>query len=258
MSQINYSTISNSSQFEELDFESLLNSFSPPSLTNSPFSSMSSPEQQLITPQMLHNDTNDMLAGFPLFGAQTDVKVEPTDEYVNPLPSDSVFEGFSSLFNKDTLNAATSPKEDSHQPSLSPAPNSKTRSTAQSAKRTKVSMQDPIQPRNYSSASATSRKKIPAAFESRLDKKRGREEVEDDVPLNVKDAIEAKRRQNTLAARKSRERKRKELETLEGQVNELQMQNRSLVDQVERYKGIEEELRLLRMENENLKNALHI
>ncbi|KAI0647897.1 hypothetical protein C8Q79DRAFT_1117340 [Trametes meyenii] len=76
-----------------------------------------------------------------------------------------------------------------------------------------VSLDAPIQPRKYVVPSSTSRKEVPTAF---LKKKRARsqafgeeDELEDDIAIdqNDLDAIEAKRRQNTLAARRSRKRK---------------------------------------------------
>ncbi|KAI0754805.1 hypothetical protein C8Q80DRAFT_1216648 [Daedaleopsis nitida] len=85
-----------------------------------------------------------------------------------------------------------------------------------------VSTDAPIQTRKYITPSTTSRKEVPTAW---LKKKRARsqafgeeDELEDDVLLDPGDidAIEAKRRQNTLAARRSRKRKleyQRELET---------------------------------------------
>ncbi|KAM5539377.1 hypothetical protein V8D89_006829 [Ganoderma adspersum] len=76
-----------------------------------------------------------------------------------------------------------------------------------------VPLEAPIQARKYVTPSATSRKEVPTAW---LKKKRARsqafgeeDELEEDVSLNLgdMDAIEAKRRQNTLAARRSRKRK---------------------------------------------------
>ncbi|EIW59302.1 uncharacterized protein TRAVEDRAFT_36747 [Trametes versicolor FP-101664 SS1] len=75
-----------------------------------------------------------------------------------------------------------------------------------------VSMDAPIQTRKYVVPSSTSRKEVPTAF---LKKKRARsqafeeDELEDEIAIdqNDLDAIEAKRRQNTLAARRSRRRK---------------------------------------------------
>ena len=87
-----------------------------------------------------------------------------------------------------------------------------------------VPLEAPIQPRKYVTPSATSRKEVPTAW---LKKKRGRsqafgeeDELEEDVNLNPgdMDAIEAKRRQNTLAARRSRKRKLEYQRDLEASV----------------------------------------
>ena len=103
-----------------------------------------------------------------------------------------------------------------------------------------VSMDAPIQPRKYVTPSATSRKEVPTAW---LKKKRARsqafgdeDELEEDVNLDPGDldAIEAKRRQNTLAARRSRKRKleyQRELETtVEREKEEKEMwKNRAML-----------------------------
>lgn len=70
----------------------------------------------------------------------------------------------------------------------------------------------PIQPRKYVTPSATSRKEIPAVFARKRARSQAfgeEDELADDLPLDTSDlsAIEAKRRQNTLAARRSRKRK---------------------------------------------------
>ncbi|TIA74390.1 hypothetical protein E3P92_01252 [Wallemia ichthyophaga] len=243
-----------------IDFDALFSSFKqPPSLTNSPFSitsSSSSPQQQLVTPQLLHSDTNDLLGGFPLFGGSAEGIDPETVKHPPEHPIDtSVFDGFSSL-----LKEASEQNDLYNKPSVSPPPCDKSRSSTIQSKRYKVGMSDPIQPRKYSSASATSRKKVPAAFESRVEgnsKKRSRGTV-DDVPSDVQDAIESKRRQNTLAARKSRERKRNELSYLESQVEQLVEKNAHLTSRIECVAGLEEELRLVRLENEALKGALQL
>ncbi|KAI0695296.1 hypothetical protein BC835DRAFT_1273444 [Cytidiella melzeri] len=86
----------------------------------------------------------------------------------------------------------------------------------------------PIQTRKYVTPSATSRKEIPAVFA----KKRSRSQAlgdddggDEDLSLDPQDvdAIEAKRRQNTLAARRSRKRKleyQRELEAMVEKANE--------------------------------------
>ncbi|KAI0357598.1 hypothetical protein OH77DRAFT_1399077 [Trametes cingulata] len=87
-----------------------------------------------------------------------------------------------------------------------------------------VSLDAPIQPRKYVTPSVTSRKEVPTAF---LKKKRARsqafgeeDELQDEIPIDQNDleAIEAKRRQNTLAARRSRKRKLEYQRELEASV----------------------------------------
>jgi len=80
----------------------------------------------------------------------------------------------------------------------------------------------PIQTRKYASESTTSRKELPAVFARK--RKRASADLDDEedilaAPPSVSElsAIEAKRRQNTLAARRSRKRKlehQRELETV--------------------------------------------
>jgi hypothetical protein len=67
----------------------------------------------------------------------------------------------------------------------------------------------PVQPRKYATPSATSRKEVPAVFAKKRSRSQAFDEEGEDMPLDPEDvdAIEAKRRQNTLAARRSRKRK---------------------------------------------------
>ncbi|EKM52068.1 uncharacterized protein PHACADRAFT_262523 [Phanerochaete carnosa HHB-10118-sp] len=81
-----------------------------------------------------------------------------------------------------------------------------------------VPVDAPIQTRNYATPSATSRKAVPAGFAKKraLSQAFDEEDGESLLDPNDLDAIEAKRRQNTLAARRSRRRKleyQRELET---------------------------------------------
>jgi hypothetical protein len=90
-----------------------------------------------------------------------------------------------------------------------------------------VSLEAPTQARKYTTPSATSRKDVPAVFA----KKRARlqafgdddDEHEEPLPPNAteKEQIEWKRRQNTLAARKSRKRKLQHQLELEAKVAQL-------------------------------------
>jgi len=96
-----------------------------------------------------------------------------------------------------------------------------------------VPLDAPTQPRQYVTPSVTSRKVVPAAFTK--GKKRARSEVDghaddaeqqqvvspDDLDPNTHEAIETKRRQNTLAARRSRQRKLEHVRELEDAVERV-------------------------------------
>ena len=111
-----------------------------------------------------------------------------------------------------------------------------------------VPVDAPTQTRKYSAPSATSRKEIPASFA----RKRSRtaafgtpggsssaELVDSPTMLDVDDAdmaeIEAKRRQNTLAARKSRLRKLETQRQLEHDCDVAQRQAQFYREQAEKY-----------------------
>ena len=133
-------------------------------------------------------------------------------------------------------------------PTLSLAPSSSSSATATTSKPSRptkpmptgtrrnitpaalVPLDAPTQPRQYVTPSATSRKALPAAFSK--GKKRARSEVDghgddddpeddDEVDPTTQDAIEAKRRQNTLAARRSRQRKLQHVRVLEEKVEHI-------------------------------------
>lgn len=83
----------------------------------------------------------------------------------------------------------------------------------------------PTQPRKYAIPSATSRKELPAVFARKRSRSTafGDEEDQlDDLPPNPteKDLIEQKRRQNTVAARRSRKRKLEQFQMMEKSRNE--------------------------------------
>lgn len=95
---------------------------------------------------------------------------------------------------------------------------------------TLIPLDAPVQPREYLAPSATSRKAVPAAFTQRRSTKRGHEEVdvEGDVDEELKRQIEAKRLQNTKAARRSRARKLQYQTELENEIQRLQRENEQL------------------------------
>lgn len=91
----------------------------------------------------------------------------------------------------------------------------------------------PIRPREYKVPSATAKKRKTTAIERGL-AKRGRsssqeaEKREEEIPEDLLDAAERKRLQNTLSARKSRQRKQNRLAELEQKSSELEQENEGL------------------------------
>jgi len=118
-----------------------------------------------------------------------------------------------------------------------------------------IPLDAPVQTRTYVLPSSTSRKAIPTAFQGKIEslsrgKKRARSEVEDSPaevpespaadanPDNLEAAIQAKRLQNTFAARRSRARKLEYLKTLEDEVASLKEENDGLRGRVEELERI--------------------
>lgn len=92
---------------------------------------------------------------------------------------------------------------------------------------TLVPLDAPTQPRKYMTPSATSRKDLPAIFAKKRARSQafGDDDEEEEAPLppnaTEREQIEWKRRQNTLAARKSRKRKLQHQLELEASVENL-------------------------------------
>lgn len=90
-----------------------------------------------------------------------------------------------------------------------------------------VPLEAPTQPRKYATPSATSRKEMPAVFARKRARQQLADGEEDELNEPLKpnatetEQIEWKRRQNTLAARKSRRRKLVHQRALEMQISEL-------------------------------------
>jgi hypothetical protein len=212
-----------------------------------------SPFSDFLTTPVIQDNSNVEFAeydqGMSLFGgmslynsAQPVITGKPADEDVAPVPK---IDNIDSLF---TMSPET-PMHDSLDPTSlypsprvptsrafpsSPAGNTRRKSSATGTRKnitpaSLVPLDAPTQPRKYVMPSATSRKEVPAVFA----KKRSRsvafgadEEDELDEPLapnaTEKEQIEWKRRQNTLAARKSRKRKLEHQQFLETRVSELE------------------------------------
>ncbi|KAI0926997.1 hypothetical protein AcW1_007636 [Taiwanofungus camphoratus] len=186
----------------------------------------------LTSPAIVDADDFNDFGGAPLFangglgltGAAADgIKAPATAPSATTLPTPSFpFDAMYTMPSPNTpaLDPASlhsSPRLPTIPPPSTPVPRRKTHPTGTRKNITPeslVPLDAPIQPRKYVTPSATSRKDVPAVFA----KKRARSQAfgdEDDplvigadglAPTDV-DAIEAKRRQNTLAARRSRKRK---------------------------------------------------
>lgn len=193
-------------------------------------------DAMLTSPMMEYGDDT-----LPLFGG-----VDYTHDHVDEVPivpivdKPSTAVDFNNLYTISPGTPALEAFDPSHleirRTAPTPAPRSST--PAPPARRSKAtgirkgvtpeSLLDedaPTQPRKYTTPSATSRKEVPAGFA----RKRARsvafadeEDQLDDLPPNPteQDLIEQKRRQNTVAARRSRKRKLEQLQRLEASRDE--------------------------------------
>ncbi|THH32437.1 hypothetical protein EUX98_g1782 [Antrodiella citrinella] len=186
----------------------------------------------LTSPAIVDSDSFGDYGELPLFSdghlvsALPQIKAPPSAA----APAMSAFD-FSGMYTMPSPNTPAldpsslhpSPRFDTDSPLRSSKPTSSRRKSAPTGTRKNVTPESlvpydaPIQGRKYVTPSATSRKEVPAVFARKRSRSRAfgeadEDELEDDassIPptLNEVDAIEAKRRQNTLAARRSRKRK---------------------------------------------------
>ncbi|KAK0445764.1 hypothetical protein EV421DRAFT_1794699 [Armillaria borealis] len=108
---------------------------------------------------------------------------------------------------------------------------------------TMVPLDAPTQPRRYVIPSATSRKEVPATFARKRSRSVALGDEEDELEPPPPDAtdrqmIEYKRRQNTLAARKSRKRKLEHQQQLEDRVDTLTIEVEQWRAKAEIYQSI--------------------
>ncbi|KAF7325775.1 BZIP domain-containing protein [Mycena kentingensis (nom. inval.)] len=178
-------------------------------------------------------------AAFPTYEVSSTPKLPPTPEMYTFSPGTPPIDSInpsSTIIPGKTKKSASAPAGASASTSPSPPPAApRRRSTATGTRKnlkpeSLLGMEAPTQRRTYAAPSATSRKVIPAVFAA---KKRlhsaafpndGTEEEQLQAlspTASEKEAIEHKRRQNTLAARKSRKRKLEHQQMLEDEVTNL-------------------------------------
>ncbi|KAF5317732.1 hypothetical protein D9619_012625 [Psilocybe cf. subviscida] len=193
-------------------------------------------EPMLTSPMMEWLDDSRPLFGGPLEEEITVQKAPeaiaaPFDNLYTISPETPALQSFNEFPNA-SLSVPTQLPGVASSSAVAPVPQ---RSTSSSARRSKptgirkgvtpnslLDVDAPTQPRKYVTPSATSKKDVPAVFARKRARSTafGDEDDElaaEDMPLNPTEAelIEIKRRQNTVAARKSRKRKLEQFQRLE-------------------------------------------
>jgi hypothetical protein len=196
----------------------------------------------MLTSPLLNDGGNDaeleLFGGLPSYPSYEEfVQKEPLSNILpgNGLDLDNLYPispTTPALNSTSLFHSPHTPTSPSFAPSPSASLSGRRKSVATGTRKnvtpdTLVALDAPTQPRKYTTPSATSRKDVPAVFA----KKRARlqafgdedDEPEEPLPPNAteKEQIEWKRRQNTLAARKSRKRKLQHQLELEAKVAQL-------------------------------------
>ncbi|RXW21338.1 hypothetical protein EST38_g4515 [Candolleomyces aberdarensis] len=197
----------------------------------------------LTTPVIASNDHDlggDFDLSMPLFGDYEPVEQDKQPSGMNALDMDAMFtmSPGTPMLDTPSLPMHNSPHLPTTQlPSTTPttASGSRRRVGANGTRKgitpeSLVSIDAPTQPRKYVTPSATSRKELPAVFARKRARSQALGDEEDELEgdqqgpgpnATEREQIEWKRRQNTLAARKSRKRKLQHQQDLEDNVRTL-------------------------------------
>lgn len=197
----------------------------------------------LTTPVIASNDhefAGDFDLSMPLFGDYEPVEQDKQPSAAPALDMDSMFtiSPGTPMLDTPSLPMQNSPLPSTTQlPSTTPttASGSRRRSAATGTRKgitpsSLVPLDAPTQPRKYVTPSATSRKELPAVFARKRARSQALGDEEDELDgdqqppgpnATEREQIEWKRRQNTLAARKSRKRKLQHQQDLEENVRTL-------------------------------------
>ena len=229
------------SDVREMLTPSLMEDYSPwsPDIMN-PF--LSTPQDSTLdTPLFHYLDDSQMLTGpdcngplFPMFPEWEDVQETAAEPEAKSLldhldPSSLIVMTPTSplldSFDPSQLTSTTAPQSTSSAVAKPQASRRKVIATGVRKGVTPETLLDesaPTQTRNYVTPSATSRKEVPAVFARKRARSTAFGDEEDQLDEYVlppnpteKDLIEQKRRQNTVAARRSRKRKLEHLQLLE-------------------------------------------
>ena len=235
-----FQTVADFSDFLTSPMESPWDDF----LTTPVVGSVDIGSEMFTSPVIADGDDFDSYDDRPLFGdplvlsapVRDPPKADAAAPKAAPLPPSANFDGLYTMPSPSTPAldpASLHPSPRAPPMAAPPTPPSRRRNGPTGTRKnitpeTLVPLDAPIQPRKYVTPSSTSRKEVPAVFA----RKRARssafgEEDElraEDLPSHELDAIEAKRRQNTLAARRSRKRKLEHQRNLELSLEEERTQ----------------------------------
>lgn len=210
-----------------------------------------SASDMLTSPAIIDAGEFDDYGGLPLFPDGTVSHTDTVKETYSSQPGlrDMSFDGMyrmpsPSTPSLDPASLYASPRVPSTHPSQPPAPKGRNRSAPTGTRKNitpeaLVPFDAPIQPRKYVTPSVTSRKEIPATFAKKRARSQAFEDEEDargpTPSMTEAEAIEAKRRQNTLAARRSRKRKLEHQRDLELGLEALRAENEMLKAKAQSY-----------------------
>lgn len=195
-----------------------------------------------------YDSSMSLFGGMTLYNPSPLVTEKPLDEEVIPPPPKiDNLDGLYTLSPEIPMENSLEPASLYASPRLpstpaashvgTPAPNTRRKSSATGTRKnitpaSLVPIDAPTQPRKYLAPSATSRKEVPAVFARKRSRSTAFGDAEEDEldeaqePLaptaTEREQIEWKRRQNTLAARKSRKRKLEHQQFLENRVADLE------------------------------------
>ncbi|KAG6330228.1 hypothetical protein ID866_8860 [Astraeus odoratus] len=188
---------------------------------------------EILTSPLLEDYSGDSLEFPPLFDdfSQTIYQQPKPQQELTALPEFDIMYKISPT--TPFIDSPSSPFENgTHMPSSSRRKTNATGTRKNVTPESLVPIDAPTQPRKYLTPSATSRKTVPAVWQRKRSRRSAfGDEEEDELgeeqrpSLSEQEAIEAKRRQNTIAARRSRKRKLEYQRELEESVEQYKQES---------------------------------
>ncbi|KAF9525876.1 hypothetical protein CPB83DRAFT_858776 [Crepidotus variabilis] len=225
-----------SPEFRDMNDFDFMTSPMPGMETDFGVSPEETPYQDFLNTPLVEDDdilfTSPMMTDAPLFPSYIDESLDDQTQLKTPYEIQGAPYTISPF--SPALESFNDPHNFPSSPAIAPSPASSKTSTGPRRTSRAIGIRKgvtpnsllpeeaPTQPRKYTTPSATSKKEIPATFARKRARSTAFGEEEDqlldnELPLNPteKDLIEAKRRQNTVAARRSRKRKLEQYQNME-------------------------------------------